>query len=406
MAQFLSTPASIGGLAALLLAGCAPMQETRGVASADSAPEQAEDALLMQRLGNLPKVRPWPIDWFEPKETVRGAAKPSAPPTSRAAPLIKDAAWSEALAYAQATNTDALIVYYKGAPDRVYYRDGFTPTQLTNTYYLNYFALVLAVGVAVDDGIIDSIDDPVSKYIAEWRGSARDAITVRHLLQMRSGLELYYDNIDPADKATRVFFGSQSTEAALEYPAEDPAGTVFEYNYIVPEILGIVLERATGERYADYLSEKIWQPLGNSDAKVWLDRPGGRPHFNAALFADADDWMRIGAMIAADGMFNGKRIVSADWIEAMATPSPITPNYGFTWLGSPFEAERRLSPEVSYVVKASAPFTLEDTIILDGYGGQRVYISRDQQLVIVRIGELRRNDWDDSRLPNLIAASL
>ena len=406
MAQFLSTPASIGGLAALLLAGCAPMQETRGVASADSAPEQAEDALLDERLANLPTVRPWPIAWFEPKETVVGADVPAAVPAARSAPLITDGAWEEALQFAADSDTDALLVWYKGAPDRVWYRSDFDPQTLTNTYYLNYFALILAVGKAVEEGAIASIDDSVTDYITEWEGTSREPITIRHLLQMRAGFELYYDNIDPADKATRVFFGSNSTAAALEYPAEDPAGEVFEYNYIVPEILGIVLERATGERYADYLSSRIWAPLGNSDAQVWLDREGGRPHFNAALFADADDWMRIGAMIAGEGAYDGRQILPASWIAAMAQPSPAKANYGMAWLATPYEAERFLSPEVRYTVKANSPFAITDMLILDGYGGQRVYVSPSHDLAIVRIGAVQRENWDDSELPNIIARGM
>lgn len=383
-------------------------QSPPGAASTGQSPPDAAaaEAILAQRLANLPRVRPWPISWFEPKEIVRGGSSPASVPRSRAQPLIGEDAWGEAVRYAQETQTDALMVWHRGQPDRVWYRQGFDPRAMTNTYYLNFFALILAVGAAVEDGSIRSIDQSVADFIPEWRGTNNANITVRHLLQMRAGLELYQDSINPRDKATRTFFGADSTAAALEYAVKDPAGSTFEYNYIVPEILGIVLERATRRRYADYLSEKIWRPLGNSDASVWLDREGGRPHFNAALFADADDWMRVGALIAGKGMYGGRRILPASWIESMLAPSPAKPNYGMTWLARPYEAVRRLSPQVNYVVRASEPIAFDDMAILDGYGGQRVYVSPAQDLVIVRIGAAQRDNWDDSRFPNIIARGM
>jgi hypothetical protein len=76
------------------------------------------------------------------------------------------------------------------------------------------------------------------------------------------------------------------------------------------------------------------------------------------------------------------------------------------WKASPFVAERRYAKDVNYVVKASAPFAAADTMYLDGYGGQRVYIVPSQKLVIVRIGIAQRTDWDDSALPNIVLAGL
>jgi CubicO group peptidase (beta-lactamase class C family) len=90
----------------------------------------------------------------------------------------------------------------------------------------------------------------------------------------------------------------------------------------------------------------------------------------------------------------------------MATPSPTNPNFGMIWKGSPFVSERRYAKDVNYVVKASAPYAAADTMFLDGYGGQRVYIIPSQKLVIVRIGIAQRTDWDDSALPNIVLSGI
>ncbi|MGJ3230797.1 MAG: serine hydrolase domain-containing protein [Oceanicaulis sp.] len=393
-------------IGALILAACAPDAQSPGEAAAQPEPAGAEDALMAERLATLPRVRPWPIDWFEPKEMVKGAADP-APLPERDTPLLNEQAWAEATAWAEDNGTAALFVWKDGALDRAWRAADADPGALTNTYYLNYFALVLLVGKAIEDGHIQSVDQPVSTWLTEWDDQPRGAITVRDLLNMASGLELYLDNIDPADKATRVFFGSDTTSAALEYDVEDAPGTRFEYNYINPEILGIVLERASGRRYADYLSEAIWKPVGADEAYVWLDREGGRPHFNAALFARAEDWLRLGVMIAQEGAFGGDQVIPQSWIERMAEPSPANPGYGMVWLAEPYVAERRLADEVPYTVSASEPFAVSDLMIFDGYGGQRLYVSPQEDLVIVRIGQVVRGPaWDDSALPNLIARGL
>ena len=391
-------------LGAALATACTAAPEAEPPAVPPAAP--GEDTLMAERLGSLPTVRPWPISWFEPKEVVEGADGET-PLVERSEPLLDEAAWAQAEAWAEANGTTALFVWKDGVLDRAWRAPDADPEALTNTYYLNYFALVLLIGQAIEDGHIDSIDQPVSTWLHEWDGQARGEITLRQILNMASGLELYRDNIDPEAKATRVFFGSDTTTAALEYDVEDVPGTVFEYNYINPEILGIVLERASGRRYADYLSEAIWRPIGADDAYVWLDRDGGRPHFNAALFARAEDWLRLGVMIAQNGAFDGEQVVPASWINAMAEPSAANPGYGMVWLAEPYVPERRLADGVSYTVSASAPFDIADLMIFDGYGGQRLYVSPDEALVILRIGAVVRGEgWDDSALPNLVARGL
>ena len=360
---------------------------------------------MLDRLSNFPKVRPWPISWFSPKETVSGADTPIAIPR-RSNPRIDESDWAEITQWAEDLESDTVMVWTDGALDRVWTKENFDDDQILNTYYLNYFALVTLVGVAIEEGHIDSVDQRIGDFLPEWNADLRGDITVENLLHMSSGLELYKDNIDPQDKATQLFFGSRTTDAAMMFEREWEPNTKFEYNYLVPEVLGIVLERATGERYASYLSEKIWKPISGSDAQLWLDREGGRPHFNSALYADADDWLRLGVLLAQEGRFDGEQVVPESWVQRMRTPSPAKANYGYTWLSQPFEAERRLAKTVSYVVNASEPIAYPNMMILDGYGGQRVYISPDDNVVIVRIGLTQKEKWDDSYLPNAVKSAL
>jgi CubicO group peptidase (beta-lactamase class C family) len=368
---------------------------------------KTDDVLQMERKASIPKTRPWPIDWFQPQEMVKGTvARRTAP--DAAARSIDPAALKAAGDYAMARETQALLVWRDGHLELARFADGTKASDRLNTYYMHYPVLSLLYGIAIADGHVRSVDDPIGKYITEWAQDPRGKITLRQMLNMSAGLEMYFDDPDPATKASRLFLGSDSTTPALEYEQIEAPGRSFQYNYLIPELLGIALQRALGTtRYADYLSSRLWRPVGNADAALWLDRPGGRPHFNSALFATAEDWLNIGKLILNRGRVGTRQVVPASWIATMKTPSATNPNYGMLWLGSPYQADRRFStdPRYRYRVKSGEPYLADDLLFLDGYGGQRVYVVPSQKLVIVRIG-LTRQDWDDAALPNAILRGL
>jgi hypothetical protein len=365
------------------------------------------DPLHAERKASIPKTRPWPLAWFQPQEIVRGRVRQAAMPAARPR-TIDPAALERAASWAMEHETEALLVWRAGHLELARFAPGVKPHDHLNSYYMHFPVLSLLYGAAIADGIIGSVDDPVGKYIQEWAGDARGTITIRQLLNMSAGLEMYFDNADPTTKESKLFLGADSTTPALQFKAIEAPGASFQYNYLVPEILGIALQRALGKtRYADYLSAKLWKPLGNADAAVWLDRPGGRPHFNSALFAAAGDWLNVGKLILGQGKANGRQIVPRSWIATMTTPAVTNPNYGMLWLGTPYQADRRYSsdPRYKYHVTSSAPYLASDLMFLDGYGGQRVYVVPSRQLVIVRLGVSQR-DWDDAALPNAILAGI
>lgn len=397
-------------LTALWLSSATIMQPPTAAAQDPATPqptqqERAVDPIQAQRYASLPKVRPWPIAWFQPQEIVRGSVTRGAAPAVTGH-SIAPAALAKARDYAMSHESDALLVWRAGKLELAEWGRGAKPADQLNTYYMHFPVLSLLYGIAIADGKIGSVDDPVGKYIVEWRDRPEGKITLRNLLNMQSGLEVYHDSKDPTSKAARMFLGADSTTPALEYRSVEPQGQTFAYSYHVPEVLGIALERALGkERYADYLSRRLWQPLGNADAALWLDRPGGRPHFNSSLFATAQDWLNIGTMVLNNGKVGGRQVVPASWIKTMETPSSTNPNYGMLWLGKPYTAVRRYAKDVDYTVNASEAYAAPDLMFIDGYGGQRIYIVPSKQLVIVRIG-LTRKDWDDSALPNAVLAGI
>ncbi len=402
------------GLAAVLVLLVAPSGGLALAAEPKAAPESTPetaapppDALLEYRRNNLPKTLPWKMEAFTPRERVIGAPRTSLRTAKPSERTISAEALAAAVDYARSTDSVGLAVYHRGKVQLEWYAAAIGPGTVAHTYNLQYGTLVLLIGVAINEGKIASLDEPAATYLPEWRGTPKATITIRNLLQQNAGLDLRFDASKSQgmySRDARAYWGSHSVDVIIrEYPPVHSPGVVFDYNYIGPVLLGAILERATGERYGDYLAKKLWRPLGNHDAYLWLNRPGGEAHQDTALFSGPRDWLHLGVLLLDRGRFDGRQIVPPFIIDEMQKPSAANPNFGFTYLGSPFQPVRRMASDVrvTYTVKSSEPFAAEDVYYIDGYGGQRVYVVPSQQLVVTRIGAVAR-DWDNSRLPNLM----
>lgn len=335
-------------------------------------------------------------DWYEPLTEVKG--NPSKLPVANSN-SIPQASLDKITTYSQAHNSSALLVIHQGKLVSENYWQGATPQSTSNSMSLSKTVVALLIGIAIDEGQIDSELDPVAKYIPEWSEDERSKITLQDLLYMQSGLRNENNTDSLSSDLVQMYGGTDVDAIALAVPAIKPPGQTFEYNNVNTQILGLVLERATGEEYADYLSSRLWQPLQANDAAIWLDRPQGSPKTFCCLFATAQDWGKIGQLFLNRGRVNGKQVVPSSWLDKM-TQSSLEPLYGYhIWLA----AKTKEKPGISR--KASQPFVAQDTIYLDGKSLQRVYIIPSQDLVVVRIGE-QDKAWDDAVIPNTLVGSL
>lgn len=207
----------------------------------------------------------------------------------------------------------------------------------------------------------------------------------------------------------KLNLGTEITDMTLSQTVRKAPGQEFDYNNFNPQTLSIVLERATGQRYAQILSEKLWSKIGTGDAYVWLDHEGGLPRTYCCLQATAEDWVRIGLLHLNKGAVDGEQVLPVSWMEDVITGSDVGPNYGYqTWLGSPYKAQRDYGPYVDAYVRHDEPYDADDVIFFDGAGGQRVYIIPSQDMVIVRTGtggiDFAAGSfvWEDSRIPNML----
>lgn len=348
--------------------------------------------------------------WIFPTATVEGAFEAEVPSADPSAQTVSGAAIGELVTYAEDLGSFSLIVYHQGAIQFETYWEDLSQDDVTETYSMAKSVLGIMTGFAVQDGAINSLDDKVVTYVPEWAGTDKEAMSVRHVLQMATGLEHHRFNFrwlqNPLGKAIRLFIGPDMEDAILRFDTDTPPGSEFTYNSANSQLMMLILTRATGQPYWDYVSEKLWKPLGAKDATLWLDRPNGLPKGYSFFQARPRDWLRVGIALLNEGRFNGMQVIPSDWIEQMRAPSPLNPKYGLhTWIGSPHVPERFYNKNTPSGVKQAEPFVTDDVFFFDGGGGQRVYVIRSADLVIVRTG-LPSPAWDDGIMPNIVLRDL
>lgn len=348
-----------------------------------------------------------PFGWgVTPEELVRGkpAPIPAAPAGNLDIPLD---VLNEAIQYGDRTRSHALLIYHNGALQLEHYFPGFGPDTLTDTDTLHPSVLAILTGIAIRDGFISSVDEPVARHLPEWANDARGKITIRQLLQQSSGIGFPEMGFNPVGEFLQVKMGGRLGKTVLGQQPEAAPGERFDYNDINPQVLGIIIERATGQRYARYLSEALWQRIGADNALVELDSNERRlARTFCCLGATARSWLQVGLLHLHHGMANGVQVVPEQWMRDIVTPSAKNPNFGYlTWLGTEYKQRRVYNRKSGFSALHSEPLIANDVIYFDGFGGQRVYIIPSQDLVIVRTGEIML-EWDDARLPNLIIRAL
>jgi CubicO group peptidase (beta-lactamase class C family) len=185
----------------------------------------------------------------------------------------------------------------------------------------------MMVGIAVREGAIRSIDQPAADYVPELARTEYGGTSIRNLLRMASGVAFRetYDGTDDATKLRLMQYGPGNLSGpgvvSRFNVREAPAGTRFHYASAETAVLGLVLHRAVNMPLADYLSTRIWQPMGAEADASWGVDNGGVETAQCCLSAVARDWLRFGLLLATDGVLDGLEIIPRDWVLEASTPS-------------------------------------------------------------------------------------
>ena len=302
--------------------------------------------------------------------------------------------------FLERTYTNALLVIKNGRIVTEIYRNNSTPQSRFIGWSMTKSITSVLIGCAMEDGYIDSLDTAISHYLPELIGGGYEDVSIRHVMQMRSGVdyEERYDFANPGIAASNhisslVKNNSRFTDVAKTLTRLNQPGEVFQYKTIDTAVLAWLIERRTGMSTAAYTERCLWEPLGaEADGFYIMDGPPGtgREFSGAGFNATLRDYARVGQMVLNDGVANGQRIVSEDWIKLSTQPSggedQRRGGYGYQW----------------WTMGNSEAFSAI------GLQGQYIYIDPDTETVIVKLSYFPPGDnsaQDGETLAFMAAAS-
>jgi len=240
-------------------------------------------------------------------------------------------------AYMKDQRTAGLIILQDGKVRLEKYGLDFGPGRRWTSFSVAKSFTSTLVGAAIKDGFIKSIDDKVSDYIPDLKGSVYDDVTIKQLLTMTSGVQWNEDYGDP--KSDVALFNKHKAEPGVDVTVsymrklkrEAPAGTKWVYKTGETNLIGVLASSATKKNLADYLSEKIWRTFGMEQDATWILGPTGHEISGCCMQASTRDFARFGLFMLGGGMADGKPVLPDGWIaEATAKHTDTSlPGYGY-----------------------------------------------------------------------------
>lgn len=315
-------------LACLAISSSSALAETPEGASSELWAELREKNILAwtpdeQRLGYAN------IRLFSPVREI-----PASPTPLALTPMLwpEDPVWVQ---HMEDLHLAGLLVIQDGKVRLEKYRLGHDEDQRWMSFSIAKSVVSLLYGVAMNEGLIQSLDDRVADYLPPFKGTGYGDVPLRDLLHMASGIQWNEDYEDPRSDVAKL---DDATEAEVlmhlaSLPPLHEPGTVFNYNTGETILAGAVLAQAVGMPLGDYLSSRIWSPMGMEHGADWaLMGEGGAEMGGCCISASLRDYGRLGllSLKATQGTLK-PAVLLEDWMRASTQPSPAAPFYGYFW---------------------------------------------------------------------------
>ena len=261
------------------------------------------------------------------------------------------------------------------------YRDGWNDTLTSNLYSATKTLVGLLVGIALDEGKIRSLDDPVSRYLPCYTRGRQADVTLRHLLTMSGGMAWDEAYASLFSVTTHGYYGNDLYELVTSLDVTEQPGVQFSYRSGETQLLAFALEAATGQTLSQYAEEKLWKPMqAERDAYWLLDKAGGDEKAFCCFHTTARDAARFGRLLLRRGDWNGRQLLSERYMNQLMRPDTRLKDqwgrdsltyYGFqTWL---------------------FPYRGEVLPCLRGMLGQYIFALPSRRAIVVRLGRKRHD---------------
>ena len=249
------------------------------------------------------------------------------------------------------------------------YYDGFNESSKSNSFSMAKSYVSGLMGKAIEEGYIKSLNQPVGDFFPEFSEGLASKMTVGDLSSMCSGTnwdEAYYS---PLSITTRAYFDDNLEKVILGLKVVDEPGTKYKYASGDTQLLAMVIEKATGKKMYDYLTESFWKPLGCENSTLWQVDSDDHDLVKAycCIASNAKDFARFGKLYKDYGKWNGKQLLDSAFVAKSVTPRfPASPEYGYGWW------LKDIGDKHFFMMR--------------GHLGQYVIVEPDDNVIIVRLG--------------------
>lgn len=290
---------------------------------------------------------------------------------------------AEDTAYLDSLQTVSFLVIRNDSILFEYYDEKWNDSITSNLYSATKSIVSMLAGIAIDEGKISSIDDPVGKYLPEYNEGRKKEVTIRHLLTMSARLDWDEAYSSLFSATTHGYYGNDLYDFVTGLDITGIPGEQYTYRSGETQILAFVIEAATGETLSSYAERKLWQPIQAEHDAYWLlDKKGGDEKAFCCFHTNAHDAARFGKLMLNNGNWNGHQIVSEKYMkEAMTPASYLKDQWGkdsLDYYGFQFW--------IMHYKGMTNPY-------MRGMLGQYVIAIPEKNAIIVRLGKKRSDEY-------------
>ncbi len=266
------------------------------------------------------------------------------------------------------------------------YWEGYSSESKSNSFSISKSIVSLLVGIAIDKGYIHTVDQSISDFIPQFSHGDMANVSIRHLLEMSSGLSWTDSYFNPFGITSKAYYGDNLYDLALDQHVDQEPGKSFQYKNGNTQLLALILENATGMSISAFTSRELWKPMGASQDAYWsLDKVSGIEKAFCCFNSNARDFARFGQLILNNGYWNGKQLISQEYLNNALKPADhLIDKHG---------------SEVDYFgwhwwIHEHEGLTVYS---MRGLKGQYVFVIPEKNVVIVRLGR----KWSKTMIDNV-----
>lgn len=278
------------------------------------------------------------------------------------------------------TNTSSLIIIKNSKIIHEQYWKKHDSSSHMNSFSMAKGILSILTGCAIDDGYLESEDQLISSVFPEYSDSQYGKyLTFRHLMTMQAGFDWEEEYNHPFAENSKQYFVKDLAEQTFSTEIKEMPGKKYQYQSVAPQLLGLALRKVTGENLADYLSEKIWQPLGMESVAKWSTDEKGVEKAFCCIHAIPRDFARIGQLLLQNGNWEGNQLINKKYCERLLSPTPENDAFCYTvWADNENEIKLRF---------------------FYGFLGQFIIMIPSENIVIVKTGIYNSLEVDKKKRP-------